>query len=392
MTNSYVPAHSFSEEFNKPKGSGLFWVLVLLLIAIGIAGGTWWYINKVKPSTSNIVSPLADEKTKSKENIIEKLLPQKTVQNPLTGIMYTSEEATSWKDKHLLGVMINNYTDARPQSGLIDADLVYEIVAEGGITRYLSFFLTHTPQKIGPVRSTREYYLTIVKEMGDAMLMHIGYSPQALEAIQTWPVKSLGLDGGSFWRDQARLNSGIATEHTAYVNGESLREVATTLGWESPSVFDVYKFKDDSPLGENAEIKNIQISFWYEGDYSAEFKYNSSTNSYLRYLGIDSAGNFIPHIDQESQKQLEVKNLIVQFVTESSIDGDEKNRLDYQLVGSGQAVVFIDGKAVKCAWSKESRDKRTKFYDMNGKEIEFNRGKFWISIVPDRNINQVIYN
>lgn len=389
MTNLYTPEHTFSEEFKKPKKRGGFWVVLIFLILVGIAGGALWYANRLKVHSESVVSPIS---TTKKENIIEKIVNLKTVQNPLTGIMYTPEEASSWKDLRLLGVMINNYTEARPQSGLIDADLVYEIVAEGGITRYLAFFLTNTPQKIGPVRSTREYYLVLVKEMGDAMLMHIGYSPQALEAMQTWPVKSLGLNGGSFWRDQTRLNAGIATEHTAYVNGVSLREAGSNLGWEQPGEYYVYKFKDDNSLGEAAEIKNIKISFWYDGDYSASFKYNPTNNSYLRYVGIDSAGNFIPHLDQESQKQLEVKNVIVQFATESSIDGDDKNRLDYQLVGSGQAIVFIDGKATKSTWSKESRDARTKFYDMNGKEIEFNRGKFWVSIVPDRNIDQVIYN
>jgi hypothetical protein len=113
------------------------------------------------------------------------------ITNDLTGEKFTEAEAGSWVNERPLGVMINNHVDARPQSGLIYADLVYEIVAEGGITRFLAFYLTNTPEKIGPVRSTREYYLVLVKELSDAMIMHIGYSPQALEAIDTWPVRSL---------------------------------------------------------------------------------------------------------------------------------------------------------------------------------------------------------
>ncbi len=84
--------------------------------------------------------------------------------------------------------------------------------------------------------------------------------------------------------------------------------------------------------------------------------------------------------------------MIVQFVRENSIAGDDKGRLDYELVGSGKATVFIDGKVVDATWSKASRDERTLFYDTNGREIEFNRGKFWIAIVPDRNADQVVYN
>jgi len=113
----------------------------------------------------------------------------------------------------------------------------------------------------------------------------------------------------------------------------------------------------------------------------------------LKFTGYDSSGNPIPHKDQEeTDKQIEVKNLIVQFAVENSIAGDDKGRLDYQLIGSGKALVFIDGKVVDATWSKADRDDRTLFYDTDGNEIEFNRGKFWISIVPDRNVDQVVYN
>ena len=129
-----------------------------------------------------------------------------------------------------------------------------------------------------------------------------------------------------------------------------------------------------------------------KGDYSSIFDYNPTNNTYLKSTGYDAQGNPIPHKDQETGEQVEVKNLIVQFVRENSIAGDDKGRLDYELVGSGKATVFIDGKVVDATWSKASRDERTLFYDTNGQEIEFNRGKFWIAIVPDRNVDQVVYN
>ena len=96
--------------------------------------------------------------------------------------------------------------------------------------------------------------------------------------------------------------------------------------------------------------------------------------------------------DQEqTTTQVSAKNLIVLYVTELSIDGDDKNRLDYELVGSGQGVVFIDGTSIPVTWSKASRDDRTMLYDESGNEVVFNRGNFWIMVVPDRNIDQVIY-
>lgn len=327
----------------------------------------------------------------------------RNVEHPLTGIQYSEDEAEAWRNVRPLAVMVNNHVDARPQSGLVDADVVYEIVAEGGITRFLAFFSTEIPDKIGPVRSTRHYYLVLVKEMGDAMLMHIGWSPQALEAIETWPVRSLGRGGGQFWRDQDRLNAGVATEHTAYVSGVDLLEVGMNLGWEGTTEeFTSWKFKSDTPISsilENdgsevltvGEQKPITVSFWFEGDYSAIWNYDESTNSYLRSMGYDTEGNPIPHKDQETGEQISIKNLIIQFATESSIAGDAKNRLDYELIGSGEGLVFIDGLVKQVTWTKEERDSRTMFYDEQGQEVEFNRGKFWISIVPDNNRDKVVY-
>lgn len=313
----------------------------------------------------------------------------KNIQHPITGIMYSQEEAAGWENLRPLAVMVNNHVDARPQSGLINADIVYEMVAEGGITRYLAFYLSQTPEKIGPVRSTREYYLVLVKELGDAMLMHIGWSPQALQAIEQWPVRSLGRGGGSFWRDNP---NDVAIEHTAYVDGVDLRKTADALGWQGKKDFSTWKFNDDSQkYAAHKTAENVSIDFWYKGDYSPGWKYDVQTNSYLRFLGYDTAQNPIPDTDRESGKQILVKNLIVQFVIESSIAGDDKNRLTYELVGSGNALIFLDGKVINATWSKSARDERTMYYDLNGREIEFNRGNFWISIVPDRNIDQVVF-
>ncbi|MBD3366122.1 DUF3048 domain-containing protein [candidate division WWE3 bacterium] len=340
---------------------------------------------------SGIVSPLSDGTPITTE-------PQEEmVANPLTGEKYSKSEAP-WINDRPLAVMVNNYIDARPQSGLVDADLVYEIVAEGGITRFIPFFLSKTPEKIGPVRSTRDYYLVLVKELGDAMIMHIGWSPQALEAIETWPVRSLGRGGGSFWRENPR---NVATEHTAYVNGKDLRELGDELGWEGTREFPAWQFKDDSPtpLAEGPDscetvaalCDPLTIDFWYEGDYSAIFKYNPDNNSYLRFTGYDANGDPIPHEDQDTGEQIEVKNVIVQFADESAIEGDTKNRLSYALVGSGTGLVFLDGTVEEVTWSKAERDARTMFYDLNGEEMQFNRGQFWISIVPTRNESQVKY-
>lgn len=382
---------SFNKKENNKKLPVLYVISGVLLA--GLLSLALVYFFGFGGTISDLISPLAEQ---SGLDVSE--YSGEIVENPLTGVYYPKNEA-SWENMRPLAAMVNNHVDARPQSGLIYADVVYEIVAEGGITRFIPFYLSETPEKIGPIRSARDYYLVLVKELGDAMIMHIGWSPQALEAIQNWHVRSLGRGGANFWRDNPR---GVAVEHTAYVNGVELRELGKELGWEGTREFDVWKFKDDSPVldlyegDDPCEISTayctpLSIDFWYEGDYSAIFKYNSDTNTYLRFMGYDSSGNPVPHVDQDTGEQIEVKNVIVQFVDEMPIEGDDKNRLSYELVGSGSALVFVDGTVEEVTWSKEDRDARTLFYDLNGEEIQFNRGKFWISVVPSRNKAQVEY-
>ena len=186
-------------------------ILLILFVVISVLFTLWVLLVKTGKFGKKVVNPLSENNPL--DNVVK-------VTADLTGIQYPETEAGSWENERPFGVMINNHIDARPQSGLVYADLVYEMVAEGGITRFLAFFHTITPEKIGPVRSTREYYLVLVKELSDAMVMHIGYSPQAIVAIDTWPVRSLFRGGcesypGCAWRDNPR---NVAYEHTAYVN------------------------------------------------------------------------------------------------------------------------------------------------------------------------------
>ncbi|MEZ6255862.1 MAG: DUF3048 domain-containing protein [Patescibacteria group bacterium] len=391
-TESSINSHEFTSPVitTSPKKKLFVWGgITLVILALSVAA----YFFIINSSIS------IDSSVKDVVNNVGKPADPRTIMNPITGIMYTPEQASSWIDIRPLSVMINNFIDARPQSGISKADIVYEIVAEGGITRFLAFYLSETPEKIGPIRSSRHYYLTYVKELGDAMYMHIGYSPQALEAIDTLKIRSLGRGNAPFYRDNPR---NVASEHTAYANGNTLREHGYGLGWEGKRDFEPWKFKDDAPVDiSNPQIdtcsitkafcKPLTIDFWYEGDYTAFFKYNPSTNSYLRFTGYDLNGDPVTHVDELTNTQVEVKNVIVQFADEEAILGDDKNRLDYTLIGSGSGIVFMDGSAFNVTWLKEDLDSRTRYYDENGEEVMFNRGKIWVSIVPSRNTAQVVY-
>lgn len=371
------------ENQDKPvvnqKNKNKIYILLGIISALLLFSGIWYFL--LQPKGSDVLRPFGDSPFG---------FNSKTVMNPLTGEMYTDEEAAGWKGLRPLAVMINNHVDARPHSGLIYADLVYEIVAEGGITRQLAFFLSNTPEKIGPVRSTRHYYLIPVVELGDAMIMHIGWSPLGEHAITEWPVRSLFRGGAEFWRDNP---NDVATEHTAYVDGKYLRQKGEDLGWSGNREIDLWEFKDD--LKETSSLPTapeVTIDFWFSGDYTSHFEYDSSTNLYKHSVGYDADGNFIPHIDRESGEQIAVKNVVLQFAVESEIVGDDKGRLDYDLIGSGTAKIMLDGVVFDATWSKVDRDSRTLFYDTNGNEVRFNRGKMWIAVVPDRNIDQVSFS
>ncbi len=378
MSNKTDSTKTTFKKFDAPKGKSklplppaVLGIAFAAILALALA----YFFGFGKGG--DVISPAGESLTGDQEVLL---------QNPLTGVMYTKKDAGPINERPL-AVMVNNHIDARPQSGLVDADLTYEIVAEGGITRLIPFYLSKDPTKIGPVRSTREYYLVLVKELGDAMIMHIGWSPQALQAIQEWPVRSLGRGDAEFWRDNPR---NVAVEHTAYVDGEYLRKLGMELGWEGRRDFVVWKFKDEAPSA-TPTATDVSIDFWTKGDYSTVFKYDTANNSYLRFNGYDESGNPIPTKDQETGEQVNVKNVIVQFATETGIVGDDKSRLEYALIGSGTGLVFMDGTVTEVTWSKAERDERTMFYNQDGEEIEFNRGRIWICVVPDRNISQVQY-
>ena len=363
-------------------------IVSVLLVVAGL--GIYFISNNSTQLGQDFTSPLSINPFDSLSQVEEK----PTVAAPITGVLFDEETAPDFESIRPLGIMVNNHTSARPQSGLNEADITYEVVAEGGITRFLAFYQSSTPEKLGPVRSTREYYLVIVKELGDAMLMHIGWSPQAEAAIKNWPVRSLFQGGAQFYRDQQRLAAGVATEHTAYVDGPELRELGDTLGWEGTRDFPSWEFKDDAPVSSDDlnYTTDLSIDFWFRGDYSSIWEYNPENNTYLKSTGYDVNGNPIPHLDQETNEQVEVKNLIVQFADEQGIAGDDKGRLEYQLTGSGSGFIFIDGKVIPATWSKADRDSRTMFFDNDGNEVQFNRGRFWVAIVPSRNVDQVVFN
>lgn len=268
-------------------------------------------------------------------------------------------------------VMIENHVDARPQSGLSRASLVYEAEAEGGITRFLAVFAGDGEiAEIGPVRSARPYYIDWANELR-ATYVHCGGSPEALAKIINERIIDLNefYNAGTFWRDNKRF-----APHNVYTSYKKLADYAErkNIAAERSGMVSLWKFKDDAP--ESARPLSAKTTIFYKGEqFTAEWAYDNIKNDYLRFQDAKK------HLDKDGS-EIRAKNIIIQYV--QSVITDEVGRRQITTVGKGKAEVCQDGKCRDANWKKSDKKARTIFSDMAGAEIEFNAGKIWIEIVP----------
>jgi hypothetical protein len=354
-------------------------------------------------SSGNIVSPVSDSKVSAPGEI--DLSTPKNQQCPINGKMYTESEKDIWQTRKPLLVMIENHEDSRPQSGLSRADVVYEAVAEGAITRFLAVFYcgaaapAERKYDLGPVRSARTYFLDWASEYDENPLyVHVGGAGNCSDTTVDTRAKALcqienyGWKDSGSWsdmdqfalpysacrREPERTGETRATEHTMYCDTTSLWQVAEERGfggWEA-SNFISWKFKDDDSLEKRGSDDKIEIYFWQGyGAYGVTWDYSKDTNSYVRSNGGQIQNDFL------TGNSIEARVVIAQFTKEIGPIGDHKHML-YTTIGKGDAIIFQDGKAIKGSWNKKDRQSRTIFYDNSGEEIELNRGLVWIEILP----------
>lgn len=377
-------------------------ILAGLAVYLLSAGLTYGVLAKAKTS-SIFTSPLPDGQAGQTENPNRKTLIEvsgsKTEACPLNGSLHTKAEKNIWETRRPLAVMIENHQESRPQSGLSDADIIYEAVAEGGITRFMALFYCQASafeSIVGPVRSARTYFLDWASEYNFPLYAHVG------GANTPGPANALGQIGDygwsaandmnqfsigypTFWRDYERLGHTVATEHTMYSTTEKLWAVGAKRGYTNEDPEGESWKKGYVPwqfAKEEAETKGtvgkIAYKFWDYEEYAVIWQYDPAANQYLRNNGGES------HKDMNTSEPLAAKNLVVQFAKESRAnDGYEGNaHLLYGTTGKGQALIFKDGQAIKGTWSKAKRLSRTVFFDDKGKEIKFNPGRIWISVLP----------
>ncbi len=269
--------------------------------------------------------------------------------------------------------VVENLQAARPQSGLSQADVVYEALAEGGITRYLAVFQTQNVDMIGPVRSARTYFNDWAQELG-AIYAHVGGNSDALYYIKQ------GLPGVSdadqmsndpfFWRTSDRKRP-----HNTYTSVEKLFALAQAYGYSLDKNYQDWVFKDDAE-DPSAPAKTIDIQFSMS-PWAVEWNYDPTTNTYKRIL----AGK--PDIDRNNNVQIHPKTVVVQFVRNWPVASDTLYAISMGTREGGQAYVFEDGKEILGTWKVV--DGKTRFYDQNGNEIAFDRGQLWLEMVPPGN-------
>ncbi len=392
----------------------------LLVITYFVSFGLTYAFYPTNSGTS-LVSPNANiEKDRVTAGFNQYAALPKTEICPINGALFSKEEKALWEQKRPILTMIENSLDARPQSGLSSSDVVYEAVAEGGITRFMGVFYCGAQADklaVGPVRSARIYFVNIATEYNVPVYMHVGggncsrdeASGQCTSNKKAWALEELQKlgwrkPGGNdfdtigdigkpvLFRDEDRLGRAVATEHTMMGSLPDAWRQAAKRGYTNQSadgkttwIAGFKPWKIGTPdTAKSTPATTINYEFWKNyPDFAVTWKYDATTKTYLRSQGTTA------HIDHETKKQLSATNVIVQFAKEEGPLDDHKHMF-YNVIGEGTGLYFNNGVAQEIKWKKLKQLDRTIFTDAAGKEINFAPGQFWVSILPIG--NKVIYN
>lgn len=277
-------------------------------------------------------------------------------------------------------MMIDNHPDAYPQSGLNRASIVFEALAEYGITRFMAIYppeLARDDRQLGPIRSARHYFVQWAMGMG-AIYCHAGGSPAGLELAEstTEIVNTDALrDTTSVYFYRVETDTRFAP-HNLYTNGAIMRQYVESEGLTKARDDVGYQYALPLPADQRGPNASISYYFLYD-DQPVGWEYDSASNLYYR-TRFDKAA-----LDDVSQAQLTTQNVVVMQVEEAPIEGDPKSRIDQKVIGSGDAVLYHDGLRVAIRWEKKAAEAPLVFTNADGTEVQFTAGQIWISAVPD---------
>jgi hypothetical protein len=335
------------------KKQRIFAVVGAVVILLCIGGGVYALV------THNSTAKPAAVKA-----VIRKSTPviPRPIVSPLTGLPVSSDQ----QKLPVTSVMIENSPDARPQSGLKDAGVVFEAIAEGGITRFLALYQEETPGNIGPIRSSRPYYLQWALSF-DAAYAHVGGSPDALADIKAWGVKDLDqfYNSGAYHRITTRY-----APHNVYTSRADLLTLQNSKGYNTSTYTPIVRKVEAPNKTPGPTSIDFAISGYY---YNVHYDYDATANAYKRNEGG------APHMDADSNTQLEPK-VVVALVMPYSLMADGYHSV-YNTIGTGKAYVFQDGILTTGTWAKADNRSQFTFTDDTGKPLGLDPGQTWISAV-----------
>lgn len=339
------------------KSNGMKVLIAILIITILIAGGL--LVAKYLKDNGNKILNVGNENVNSQEKntVVEIKEPQtfKGIDRPIA-------------------VMIDNHKGALQQAGLNDAYLVYEIIVEGGETRLMALFKGVNLDKIGPIRSSRHYFLDYALE-NDAIYVHFGFSPQAKSDITKLGVNNInGIyeSSTSFWR----VNDKYAP-HNAVTSTEKILEIAKRKDYRTTSkVESVLNYVAD-PVELESDIVAKTVTIPYSYSNTVRYEYDEESKTYIRYT------RDIKQVDWDTNETVTVKNIIITKAKNTTLDdGENKGRQTLDNVKTLEGYYITNGKAIEITAEKTSRSGQTVYKDLNGKEIEVNDGNTFIQICP----------
>jgi hypothetical protein len=343
------------------------WIIVGLVLIVLVGGTAAYALTRTSPPPKPIVHPVVAAPKKP-------AAAPTTVPSTLTGLPV----APSINKLPVTAVMIENSTFARPQSGLDQAGVVFEAIAEGGITRFVALYQDTSPSYIGPVRSIRPYYLSWLDGF-DAIVAHVGGSPEAIHDLSGWSIRDMNQAYYSSYF--TRIGSRDAP-HNVYTSIANLNALESKLG-DTTSNYTGFLRKAPSP-SKNPTAKTINFTISYS-DYNVQYQYDQTNNDYKRFEGG------APHMEVNAagvQTQITPK-VVVAMIMPNYLESDGLHNV-YGTVGSGPAYVFQDGTVTVGTWNKSANNAQITFTNSNGKPLPLDDGYTWLTALGAK--GEVTYN
>ncbi len=345
-------------EGKKLKSGGTKAFVIVLVILIIIAAVLFGLkIMSDKENNSLVVNANETNVNEEKEEVV--------VEQP----------KTLASDSRPIAVMIDNHIDAMPQAGLLEADIVYEIIVEGGETRLMLILQDKDLEKIGPIRSARHYFLDYALE-NDAIYVHYGWSPQAKSDISKYSVDNInGIyeSSTSFWRVSDKY-----APHNAVTSTEKIMSIAKRKDYRTTTTQDtVLNYVVEEVNLEDGEIANT-VTIPYSYANTVKYEYDADKKEYVRY----SRGE--KQVDWDTEKTVTTKNIIIEKAENWTLDdGSGKGRQTIDNIKELEGYYITNGKAIEITCNKTSRNGQTVYKDLDGNEINVNDGKTFIQICPE---------